>query len=89
MPSILIQHTRYERVSDKVEHLFMDATVDGVAKTIFVKIARCEKRPMFMIEHCGALCNYESLAMRNLLNLAVLNYANILDADTSECAETI
>lgn len=89
MPNFSIQHIRHERVTDTVEHLFMNATIDGQPKTVFVKVARAEKRPMFMIDNCAALCNYDALRMRQLLNMVVIGYANILDADKSEGAETI
>lgn len=80
MPSISIHNVRCERLSEKAERLVLGATVRGVERQIVVDVGRYEKRPFFVIQDVGALCDYQAEAMRALLNQVVLAYAETQDA---------
>lgn len=79
MPSISIHTIHCERLSDKAERLVLGATVRNQPREIVVDIGRYEKRPVFMIQDCGELCDYDSKVMTALLNQVVLAYVQTQD----------
>lgn len=74
MPSITIRNYRCTRTSPKTEQLSLVATVRGQERTITVDVGRYEKRPTFMVQHLGELCDYQAPQMRELLDQIVIAY---------------
>lgn len=89
MSRIFINTVRCERLSEKSERCIMGATVRGVSREIIVNIGRYEKRPVFVIQNVGELCDYQTDAMRALLNQVVVAYTHAETENSMTISETL